>query len=95
MVGPRRIVDLDHVPRDEWRLDDRSMFMWRGMLWAKEATGCVLCVEQEGPEFMTLGTADEDGREHFDCVIHGQLVAVDFSVRKTYHLTLGTIVREA
>jgi len=94
MKGPRRIQDLDGVPHSQWRLDDRSMFMWRGKLWAKEAVGCVLCVEKEGPEFVTLSTTDDDGHEHFHCMTHQELVAVEFSVRKIYHLTIGSVVRD-
>lgn len=94
MKGPRRIVDLDHVPRDQWHLDDRSMFMWRGKLWSKEPIGCVLCVEKEGSEFGTLCTIDEHGVERFHCAIHGELVAVEYVMRKIYYLKIGTVIRE-
>ena len=94
MSGPTKIVELDGVPVSKWKLDPAAVHLWKGKLWKKEKVGCVLCVEKEGNEHVTLSHVDNDGKEHFHCMEHGELSEVSYSMRKVYKITIGTVVRE-
>lgn len=94
MSGPTKIVELDGVPVSKWKLDANAVHMWKGKLWKKENVGCVLCVEKEGNEHVTLCHADDSGKEHFHCMEHGELTAVGYSMKKVYAITIGTVTRE-
>lgn len=94
MTKPMPIVDLDHRPRASWVIDGNAAYLWRNRLWVKEKVGCCLCVEQEGPEFVTLSSTDEDGAEHFHCMEHGELTAVPYSMKKVYTIQIGDVLRE-
>lgn len=94
MSGPTKIVELDGVPVAKWKLDPNAVHLWKGKLWKKENVGCVLCVEKEGNEHITLSHADDSGEEHFHCMEHGDLVAVPYSMRKVYTIRIGDVVRE-
>lgn len=94
MSGPTKIVELDGVPVSKWKLDPNAVHLWKGKLWRKEKVGCVLCVEKEGNEHATLCHTDDDGNESFHCMEHGELIAVPYSMKKTYTIRIGDVVRE-
>lgn len=94
MSGPTKIIELDDVPVSKWKLDPNAVHLWKGKLWKKENVGCVLCVEKEGNEHITLSYAEDAGKEHFHCMEHGELVEVPYSMRKVYTITIGSVTRE-
>jgi len=94
MSGPTKIVELDGVPIAKWKIDPNAVHLWKGKLWKKENVGCVLCVEKEGNEHITLCHSDDSGKEHFYCMEHGELSAVPYSSKKVYTITIGTVTRE-
>lgn len=94
-MRPRRVVELDGIPIASWPVEDEgAVFLWQGRLWSKEKVGCVLCTERDGPEFVTLCTADEHGKEQFHCIEHGELVEIPFSMSKLYTIKIGDVLRE-
>lgn len=94
MTGPTKIIELDGIPSKNWKLDANAVHLWKGKLWRKEKVGCVLCVEKEGPEHATLCHSDPGGVESFECMEHGGLIAVNYSMKKVYTITIGSVVRE-
>ena len=94
MTGPTKIIELDDVPSKNWKIDPNAIFLWKNRLWKKEAVGCVLCVEKEGPEHVTLCHSDKDDKETFQCMEHGELVAVPYSMKKEYTIRIGDVLRE-
>lgn len=94
MKGPRRIVDLDGVPLVQWRIDERAVVLWKNRLWEKEKVGCCLCVENDGPEFVTLSHSEDGKPDVFHCMKHGELVEVPFTMKKIYTITIGDVIRE-
>ena len=93
MTGPRRILELDGIPRDQWRVDDR-LIIWNNRLWEKEKVGCCLCVEKDGREFVTLCHSEDGKPDVFHCMQHGELVEVPFTMKKIYTITIGDVIRE-
>jgi len=91
MKGPTKIIELDGVPVNKWKVDVNALHLWKGKLWRKEPVGCVLCVEKNG---ITLSHNEEDGTTSFHCMEHGPLVSVPYSVRKTYTIQIGDVVRQ-
>jgi hypothetical protein len=94
MTGPTKIIELDGVPSKNWKIDPKAIHLWKGKLWKKENVGCVLCVEKEGPEFVTLCNTDDAGVEHFHCMEHGELLEVPYSMKKNYTIRIGDVIRE-
>lgn len=94
MSGPRKIIDLDGVPLHKWRLENGAMHVFKGRSWSKEPVGCILCIEEKGPEHSTLSYEDASGKEQFLCMTHGDLEEVPYSSVKTYTFRIGNIVRE-
>jgi hypothetical protein len=94
MSGPTKIIELDGKPRSKWRIEEGAMHLWEGKLWRKDVVGCVLCVEQEGNDYITFARTDDDGAEHCHCVEHGPLDEVKYSMVKQYTVTIGGVVRE-
>lgn len=94
MKGPTKIIELDGVPSKNWKIDPNAVHLWKGRLWRKEPVGCVLCVEKEGNDHITLCNADDEGAEHFHCMEHGELVEVPYSMKKVYTIQIGDVVRE-
>jgi len=94
MSGPTKIIELDGKPCSKWRIEEDAMHLWEGKLWRKDVVGCVLCVENEGPEHTTFARTDEDGVEHCSCVKHGPLSEVKYKMVKQYTVTIGGVVRE-
>ena len=88
----RIMVDVDDLPRDRWPIDGSAILVLRGRRFTVEKVGCCLCVEQEGS--FTLCHADAAGVESFLCMEHGELVAVPYSMKKVYTITIGDVVRE-
>jgi hypothetical protein len=93
-TGPRKVIDLDGIPVAHWPIEENAVFIYRGKLWSKEKVGCVVCIEMEGPEFVTLVHIDDAGREHFHCMEHGELIEVPYSMTKLYKIVLGGVERE-
>lgn len=94
MSGPTKIIELDGKERSKWRIEEGAMHLWEGKLWRKDVVGCVLCVEQEGNDYITFSRTDDDGVEHCHCVEHGPLDEVPYSMVKQYTVTIGGVVRE-
>ena len=94
MSGPSKIIELDGKPRAKWRIEEGAMHLWEGKLWRKDVVGCVLCVEQEGNDYITFSRTDDEGAEHCHCVEHGPLDEVPYSMVKQYTVTIGGVVRE-
>jgi len=94
MSGPAKIIELDGIPSTRWKLDTNAVHLWNGKLWRKEKIGCVICVEKDGPENATLCHASDDGVETFHCMNHGSLIAVPYSMKKVYTITIGDVTRE-
>lgn len=94
MSGPTKIIELDGIPVKNWKIDPNAVHLFKGKLWSKEPVGCICCVEREGPEFTTFSTVDSNGVEHFQCMEHGTLVEIPYSMRKVYTIKIGDVVRE-
>lgn len=87
MTGPRRIVTLDGLPRDRWRLDHRSAFLLSGQLWHVVEAGCLQCLDQRDATGHTLVT--EDSMTAL-CTDHGKLAILAYTVTRSYRVTVGT-----
>lgn len=94
MKGPTKIIELDGVPSSKWKIEPNALHLWKGKLWRKEPVGCVLCVEKEGNDHITFSRDEDDGTTTFHCMEHGELVEVPYTMRKTYVIRIGDVVRE-
>ena len=94
MTGPTKIIELDGIPTSKWKIDPNATFLWQNRLWRREKVGCVLCVEKEGPEHVTFCHTNKDGVESFHCMEHNELIAVPYSMKKVYTISIGDVVRE-
>lgn len=94
MTGPTKIIELDGVPSKNWKIEGNAVLLWKGKLWKKEPVGCVLCVEKEGNEHITLCHSDDHDKDTFHCMEHGELVEVPYSMRKVYTVQIGEVHRE-
>lgn len=94
MSGPSKIIELDGKERSKWRVEEGAMHLWEGKLWRKDVVGCVLCVEEEGNDYITFSRIDKDEVEHCHCVTHGALDEVKYEMVKQYTVTIGGVVRE-
>lgn len=94
MSGPTKIIELDGIPSKNWKIEGNAVLLWKGKLWKKEPVGCVLCVEKEGNEHITLCHSDEHDKDTFQCMEHGELVEVPYTMKKVYTIKIGDVVRE-
>jgi hypothetical protein len=78
MDGPKKIIELDGVDRQFWRIEEGALHLWQGKLWSKEPVGCVKCFDKEGSEYATLCRKDDDGKEHIHCMQHGELEVIPY-----------------
>jgi len=85
------VIELDEVPRSQWRFEHGPRYLWNHRLWTVEKVGCVLCVEDDNAA--TLSTVD-GGPPLFLCMEHGALCEVPYAVRKVYTVRIGDIERE-
>jgi hypothetical protein len=91
--GPRPVVDLDGVPRGQWRTEPETLYAWNGRLWRKELVGCVLCVQADAAGHLTMSTIDGPTTT-FVCTEHGELCEVPYSMTKRYTVRIGDVLRE-
>ena len=94
MKGPREILELDGTPKSRWRLDTEALHLFKGMLWAWEVAGCILCAELDNAENQTLCRDDDNDVEHFHCLEHGPLDKVEYSVTRRCTVRIGAVERE-
>lgn len=92
MSGPRKIIDLDSVCEEEWKVDTSAVHLFQSQLWTHLQIGCVLCVEAEraDPKGQTLQSSDGKSRI---CLTHGPLVEVGYSIRRDVVIKLGHLER--
>lgn len=90
---PLLMVDVDHLPRERWPLDGSVAIVLRGRMFTIEPVGCVLCVELEGNDHVTLCHVDAHGAEYFLCLTHGELSPVEYVLEKTYLVRISSITR--
>lgn len=100
MSGPRKIIDLNP---DATELKPGVAYAWQGKVWRPEPVGCVTCIEEHNEEFgdedvdqpcRTISYEDEDGKEHFTCLKHGECEAIPYSITKHYAIVIAGIKRE-
>ena len=90
--GPRRIIELDGLPRERWSLREDAVHLWRGRLWALERVGRLLCVDSDDVDHATLSSAVADAVE-WVCLAHGRLIPTPYIMEKRYVVTIGGHVR--
>jgi hypothetical protein len=93
MKGPTKIIELDGIPSSKWKVDPNALHLWKGKLWVKEKVGCVLCVEKEGNDHITFSCESDNGTQ-FYCMEHGELAEVPYTMKKTYVIRIGDVVRD-
>lgn len=96
MAGPREILALDGVKPGRYRLDSRSLHLYRGELWEwqVEDLSCLLCSGMENAENQTLTRLTIEGVELSHCLYHGELESVVFSILRMVVVVVGTIKRD-
>lgn len=96
LSGPRKVVDLDSIPREKWSIDRNAVHIFKGKLRKCEPVGCVLCVDNDQDTHVTFSDADSETEtgSGFYCVTHGDLVEVPYTLVRTCTIAIGDITRE-
>lgn len=86
---PRRIIDLDALPRTAWRLSGESVYVLGGRLYEWARAGCMLCIECEddAADRQTLVALGAPGDAV--CLTHGSLERLEFLITRSFTVTVG------
>ena len=86
----KRMIDVDHLPREYWPLDESTTLVWNRMAWNIEPVGrCASCADLDRPT--TIASTDDESRSIYFCVIHGWLIEIPCRISKHIEIKLADL----
>jgi len=94
MTGPKKIIDLDQLPEERWKVEENALHLHGSRLWRVEKSGCMVCIKNGATGTMAQTLRADDARE-FECLTHGELEEIPLKITRKYHVVLGPLHKEA